>query len=227
MAAGPSSGPPLASACLGAGGLPASPVLACRWADSVVTDTDRVAGNLRLHLGGPVGAGLEDRRVGEGCGGGLWRRVGGGFEEGLRRVGGGLEEGGRTEGGRTGLEEGGRTGLEEGWRRVGGGLEDGLWRRRVGGGLEEGLRTVGGGWERQGWRRVGGQGWRRAAGQCGCALVKGQLGVRGSRPGQGVVVRVMVGAPIAPTTIRLLHALLLSAGALSKRQQLGWDIAQM
>ena len=195
MAAGPSSGPPLASACLGAGGLPASPVLACRWADSVVTDTDRVAGNLRLHLGGQVGAGLEDRRVGEGCGGGLWRRVGGGFEEG--------------------------------WRRVGGGLEDELWRRRVGGGLEEGLRTVGGGWRGQGWRRVGGQGWRRAAGQCGCALVKGQLGVRGSRPGQGVVVRVMVGAPIAPTTIRLLHALLLSAGALSKRQQLGWDIAQM
>ena len=150
MAAGPSSGPPLASACLGAGGLPASPVLACRWADSVVTDTDRVAGNLRLHLGGQVGAGLEDRRVGEGCGGGLWRRVGGGFEEGLRRVGGGLEEGGRTEGGRTGLEEGGRTGLEEGWRRVGGGLEDGLWR-------EEGWRRVGGGFE-DGWRRVGATG---------------------------------------------------------------------
>ena len=179
MAAGPSSGPPLASACLGAGGLPASPVLACRWADSVVTDTDRVAGNLRLHLGGQVGAGLEDRRVGEGCGGGLWRRVGGGFEEGLRRVGGGLEEGGRTEGGRTGLEEGGRTGLEEG-----------CWPVRL------------------------------------CAR-KGAVRGRGSRPGQGVVVRVMVGAPIAPTTIRLLHALLLSAGALSKRQQLGWDIAQM
>ena len=196
MAAGPSSGPPLASACLGAGGLPASPVLACRWADSVVTDTDRVAGNLRLHLGGPVGAGLEDRRVGEGCGGGLWRRVGGGFEEG--------------------------------WRRVGGGLEDELWRRRVGGGLEEGLRTVGGGWERQGWRRVGGQGWRRAAGQCGCALVKGQLGVtkgeppraRGSSQGYGWGSYCSYHHPASACSSSL-------GGRAVKRQQLGWDIAQM
>ena len=129
MAAGPSSGPPLASTCLGAGGLPASPVLACRWADSVVTDTDRVAGNLRLHLGGQVGAGLEDRRVGEGCGGGLWRRVGGGFEEGWRRVGGGgapvEEEGGllgvvrrRSARARGGEAEGAASGDKHGYLRA-------------------------------------------------------------------------------------------------------------
>ena len=150
--------------------------------------------------------------------------IGGTAEEGRQQ----REEGGRTEGGRTGLEEGGRTGLEEGWRRVGGGLEDGLWRRRVGGGLEEGLRTVGGGCMGATGLAEGG----RTGLEEGCWPVrlcarKGAVRGRGSRPGQGVVVRVMVGAPIAPTTIRLLHALLLSAGALSKRQQLGWDIAQM
>ena len=113
--------------------------------------------------------------------------------------------------------------MEEGWRRVGGRVVE-----------EEGWRRVGGGFE-DGWRRVGATGLAeggRTGLEEGCWPVrlcarKGAVRGRGSRPGQGVVVRVMVGAPIAPTTIRLLHALLLSAGALSKRQQLGWDIAQM